>query len=335
MPTIREVAQKAQVSYTTVSHVINNTRFVTEETRQRVLAAMAELSYRPNTLARALRRGETCTLGLILPDSANPFFAEVGRSIEEAAFEKGYNIILCNSEGNKDKELRYVKVLSEKQMDGIIFMATGDETSSLHSLLEQDIPIVVVDRELPEIEMDLVLTNNWEGGYLATQHLIDLGHRRIACIAGPSFLTPSAQRVTGYRQALLDSGLEYNENLVVQGDFHPQTGWQGAQQLLMLPEPPSAIFVCNDMMAIGVLSLAAAFGIRIPDELSVVGFDNIDLSAYTIPPLTTYAQPKTLLGQSAVSLLLERIQDRELPARRVVLTGKLVVRKSTGEKNEC
>ena len=332
MPTIREVAQKAQVSYTTVSHVINNTRFVTEETRQRVLAAMEALNYRPNNLARALRRGETCTLGLILPDSANPFFAEVGRSIEEAAFEKGYNIILCNSEGNQDKELRYVKVLSEKQMDGIIFMATGDETGSLLSLMEQDIPIVLVDRELPEIETDLVLADNWQGGYLSTQHLIDLGHRRIGCIAGPSFLTPSAQRVTGYRQALSDAGLAYDENLVVQGDFHPQTGREGAHQLLALAEPPSAIFVCNDMMAIGVLSMAAALGLRVPDELSVVGFDNIDLGAYAIPPLTTYAQPKVLIGQSAVGMLLERIQDRRLPARRMVLPGSLVVRKSSGVK---
>ena len=333
MTTIIEVAKRAGVSPTTVSHVINNTRFVSEDTRLRVMDAISELDYRQNILARALRRGETHTLGLILPDSANPFFAEVGRSIEEAAYEKNYNIILCNSEWNKEKEERYVKVLSEKQVDGVIFMATGDEPRSLSRLLEQDIPIVVVDRELEDLEMDSVLTNNRDGGYAATRHLIDYGHQRIGCISGPSHITPSAQRVTGYQQALLDAGLTIEEELVVQGDFRPQTGYEAAHHLLTLNDPPSAIFVCNDMMAIGVLSLATSLGMRIPEDFSVVGFDNIELSTYTVPPLTTYSQSKELMGYNAIKMLLERIHHRSQPARRVIVPGELVVRQSSGRKN--
>jgi LacI family transcriptional regulator len=334
MSTIREVALEAGVSYTTVSHVINKTRYVAPDTREKVLTAMRVLGYQPNALARSLRSGETHTLGLILPDSSNPFFAEMGRSIENAAFRQDYSVILCNTEGDITRERFYVDILTQKQVDGIIFMGTGDDTSSLLKLLEKNIPVVVVDRELPDIQLDIVLTTNWEGGYEATRHLIDYGHRRIGCITGPSFLTPSAQRMIGYRQALFDAGIPNEQTLVIQGDFHPETGRLAARQLLSLDKPPSAIFVCNDMMAIGVLSLISELGLRIPEDVSVVGFDDIELVAYTSPPLTTYAQPKTQMGQTAVTMLLERIRDHSIPDQRTVLPGKLVVRKSSGVKNE-
>lgn len=329
MSTIREVAKRAGVSYATVSHVINDTRFVSQETRDRVLAAINELSYRPNALARSLRRGKTNTIGLILPDSANPFFAEIGHSIEDAAFNLGYSVILCNTERDTHREQLYVDVLSKKQVDGIIFVATGEQVDSLNFLLSQDVPVVLIDRDLPNSEVDAVLTDNQQGGYLAARHLIELGHRRIACIAGPSHITPSAERIIGYRRALEEAGLPYDETLVMSGDYHPESGRQVTSTLLSLNDPPTAIFALNDLMALGALRAACQAGCCIPDDLAVIGFDNIDLTSFTNPPLTTIAQPKAEIGSQAVNFLAERIKDKTCPPRRVILPTELIVREST------
>ena len=329
MATIQEVAEKAGVSSTTVSHVLNNTRLVSPETRARVEAAMDELGYHPNALARSLRRGQTHTLGLILPDSANPFFAEIGRAVEDAAFEFGYSVILCNTEGDLDKEQLYMDVLSKKQVDGIIFVAAGDRTDSLRGLLRRKMPVVVVDRDLTGVEVDAVLGDNLQGGYLATQHLIDLGHRRIACISGPSNVTPSAERVIGYRNAILGTGLMVDEDLIVRGDFHAESGHSAAHHLLDRSSAPTALFVCNDMMAMGALRAAAEMGKRVPDTLAVVGFDDIDLASYTSPRLTTVAQPKVEMGRRAVQLLVERLADKALAPRKEILLPQLIVRDSS------
>ena len=211
MTTIREVAGIAGVSYATVSHVINNTRVVSPETRERVMDAMAELNYRPNALARSLRQGKTNTLGLVLPDSANPFFAEISRSIEDEAFNKGYSVFLCNTELDTRRELFYVDVLSKKQVDGIIFVAAGDQADSLDFLAREGMPVVMIDRNIPNVEVDAVLPDHQLGGFLATRHLLQLGHKRIACIAGPSSITPSAERITGYRDALEQAEIPYDE----------------------------------------------------------------------------------------------------------------------------
>ena len=330
MSNMRQVAERAGVSPTTVSHVINNTRHVSEDTRLRVMEAMVELGYQPNILARSLRRGETHTIGLILPDSANPFFAEIGRKIEEAAYQKNYSVILCNTEGETEKERWYVDVLGKKQVDGIIFVGTGDQADSLQILFNRDIPVVLVDRDLPNLEVDAVLTDNLQGGFLATTHLIELGHQRIGCIMGPSNLTPSAQRVTGYRNALHAAGLVVDESLIRRGDFHPRAGHAAALSLFDHPDSPTALFVCNDMMAIGVLAAAAEVECRVPEDLAVVGFDDIELASYTIPPLTTIAQPKREIGRRAVQLLVERIADKSRQVQRVLLPTALIVRQSTG-----
>lgn len=330
MPTITEVARKAGVSSTTVSHVLNNTRFVSEGVRTRVLEAMSELGYQPNALARSLRRGETKTIGLILPDSANQFFAEMGRAIEDAAFDNGYSVVLCNTEGDPAREQVYTDVLSKKQVDGMIFVASGVENGVKSALEGSRLPLVMVDRELNIINADTVLTDNYQGGKLATHYLLDLGHTHIGCISGPSQVNPSAERVTGYSDAMREAGLQFEQELICRGDFHPESGYRCAMRLLRLPDRPTALFVCNDLMAIGVLRAAAELGLRVPDDLSVIGFDNIELAAYTHPPLTTVAQPKQKAGQLAVDLLLERIAEQTLQARRVVLHADLVIRQSAG-----
>ena len=292
MTTIREVAERAGVSYATVSHVINNTRVVSPETRQRVLAAMAELNYRPNALARSLRQGKTNTLGLVLPDSANPFFAEISRSIEDKAFNKGYSVFLCNTELDTERELFYVDVLSKKQVDGIIFVAAGDQTDSLDFLVREGMPVVMIDRNVPNVQVDAVLPDHRLGGFLATQHLLKLGHTRIACIAGPSSITPSAERITGYRNALEQANIPYDEKLVIRGDYHAQSGMDITSSILMMDPRPTAIFALNDLMALGALRAAAEAGCSVPKDLAVVGYDNLELSPYPNPPLTTIAHPQ-------------------------------------------
>jgi LacI family transcriptional regulator len=329
MVTIREVAESAGVSYATVSHVVNNTRLVSQETRERVLAAMDALNYRPNALARSLRQGKTNTLGLVLPDSANPFFAEISRSIEDEAFKKGYSVFLCNTELDTERELFYVDVLSKKQVDGIIFVAAGDQADSLDFLVRRNMPVVMIDRDVPNVEVDAVLTDNKLGGYLATHHLLELGHQRIACIAGPSSITPSAERIIGYRKALEEAGISYNENLIIRGDYHAQSGMEITHSILKMDPRPTAIFCLNDLMALGALRAAAEAGCSVPQDLAVVGYDDLELAHFTNPPLTTIAQPKKEVGAQAISLLVDRISRKSRPPSRLVLPPELIVRRST------
>lgn len=329
MTTIREVAEIAGVSYATVSHVINNTRLVTPETRERVLAAMKALNYRPNALARSLRQGKTNTIGLVLPDSANPFFAEISRSIEDESFKKGYSVFLCNTELDTQRELFYVDVLSKKQVDGIIFVAAGDQADSLDFLVQRNMPVVMIDRDVPNVEVDAVLTDNQLGGFLATRHLLELGHTRIACIAGPSSITPSAERIIGYRRALEQAGLSYDENLVIPGDYHFQSGMEITHTFLKMDPRPTAIFALNDLMAMGALRAASEAGFSIPRDLAVVGYDDLELTRFTNPPLTTISQPKKEIGAQAINLLVDRMSRKSRAPSRLVLAPELIVRRST------
>ena len=329
MATIREVAETAGVSYATVSHVLNKTRFVSRETRERVEAAMVALNYRPNALARSLRQGKTNTMGLVLPDSANPFFAEISRCIEDESFKKGYSVFLCNTEMDTQRELFYVDVLSKKQVDGIIFVAAGDQADSLDFLVRQNMPVVMIDRHLPNVEVDAVLTDHQLGGVLATRHLIKLGHKRIACIAGPSSITPSAERITGYRMALEEAGVSFDENLLIRGDYHAQSGMEITHSLLKMNPRPTAIFALNDLMALGALRAAAEAGYSVPRDLAIVGYDDLELAQFTNPPLTTVAQPKKEIGARAVNLLVDRISGKSPSPSRLVLPPELIVRRST------
>jgi LacI family transcriptional regulator len=329
MATISQVAALAGVSPTTVSHVINDTRYVSSEVRLRVQQAMDELGYQPNALARSLRRGVTHTLGLILPDSSNPFFAEVAQSLEVEAFDQGYNVILCNAEGSPSKERLYLEVLQKRQVDGLILLTTGEDGGPLSQAPRPDVPIVMLDRDLPTADADVVLADNRLGAVLATAHLLQLGHRRIGCISGPSHITPSARRVSGYMDGLAEAGIPFDETLVVRGDFHPESGRAGAHTLLDRPDRPTAIFACNDLMAIGAVRGACELGLSVPADLSIAGFDDIQLASYITPSLTTVVQPKTEMARTAVRLLLERMAERSLPARRQVLLPTLVVRESS------
>jgi len=330
MPTIKQVAAHAGVSSATVSHVINGTRYVSDTVQEQVQRAMRELDYHPNALARSLRSGQTHTLGMILPDSANPFFAEVGHSIEIAAFEARYSVILCNTENDFEKESLYIDVLTNKQVDGMIFVATGERSDSLKNLVEMKIPTVVMDRDFSGLELDVVLADSFQGGVLATQHLISLGHKRIGCIAGPSSINPSSRRLAGYKQALQAANLAIEPDLIMNGDFHPESGWEIGRAMLSQRNAPTAVFASNDLMAMGVLRAATELGLHVPDDLALVGYDDIELASYTNPPLTTIKQPKVEMGLATLNFLLGRIKDKQAAPQRALLPVSLVVRGSCG-----
>jgi LacI family transcriptional regulator len=233
---------------------------------------------------------------------------------------------LGNTSGEIEKEDHYITVLITKQVAGIIFVAAGDQTKSVKELLAQNFPVVLVDRDLDEIQVDAVLLDNHQCGYTATKHLIELGHECIGLITGPFNLTPSADRIIGYKDALEEANLKCDDQLIIKGNFHPKSGYEAANQLLDLPNKPSAIFAVNDLMAMGVIRAAVEQGLKVPDDLAVVGFDDIELASYTIPPLTTISQPINDIGQIAVELLTERIDQPDLEPRRIIINGELVVR---------
>jgi len=328
--TIKDVAQLAQVSTTTVSHVVNNTRAVNPATRARVLGAMSTLGYQPNILARSLRKGVTKTIGLIVPDASNPFFAEVARKIEDLGFKQGYSVILCNSDNDPIKQTSYINTLLAKRVDGVIFISSDSAPSDLSRLVDNHIPLVVADRDVSLEFADVVLLDNERAGYEATRHLLELGHRNIACITGPYDLSPSMQRMEGFKRCLSEFGIQFQPQLIQTGDFSIQSGKVATLRLLSAGPKPTAIFALNDMMAIGAMSAVNQAGLSIPGDMSLIGFDNIELAGMVTPSLTTVAQPIPEIARQATSLLIERLAGtRNGSNQKVILSAELLLRDST------
>jgi LacI family transcriptional regulator len=329
MPTMRDVAHRANVSIATVSHVINKTRPVSSELRERVYAAMEALGYERNVVARALRSKQSLTIGVIVPDSTNPFFAEVMRGIEDVSLAREYSVILCDTRGDLATEELHTRNLVAKQVDGIIYIAAGKGYTHIEKLIARSLPVVLVERDPLEMAADAVLISNFDGGYAATSYLTGLGHRRVACITGPSRLTLRGDRLEGYRRAMEDAGLRVQEQMVQGGDFSCGSGYRAAKTLLALPQRPTAIFAFNDLMALGVLRAAHEAGLQVPDQLSVIGFDDIYLASFAMPALTTIRLPKHEMGRQAADMLLRRIDDGLHPSQRQQLPIELIVRRST------
>ena len=323
MATMKQVAEKAGVSTSTVSHVLNNTRIVSPEAKERVQKAIAELRYIPSAVARSLKNDRTHTIGMMIPNNSNPYFAEVIQGVEDASFKFGYNIILCNSYDDPKKQAAYIRVLLEKRIDGLILVASGSDDQLTRLLEDEDLPKVLVDREVAGVSADFIQADHEQGAYLATKYLLDLGHRAIACVSGPKDLLSSRDRVSGYLRALREYGVKFRLDCLVNSDFTSQGGYNAFQQLLALPQRPTAIFVSNDLMAIGGLCAASSAGVRIPEQLSVVGYDDIALASFTTPPLTTIAQPKHEIG------VVERMLNPHLALKREKLSTRLIVRGST------
>jgi LacI family transcriptional regulator len=330
MTTIRDVAERAGVSTTTVSHVINHTRRVDPGTAARVEAAVDELGYRPNALARSMRRGRTHTVGVVVPDIANPFFGDLARSLEDHMFERGYSAIICNSDGDPAKEARYLDVLLSKKVDGLVLIAASQPSEGFVHLIERGPPTILVDRELGDVPVSQVMVENRRGGYLAGRHLIELGHRDIAVIAGPGGLGTSARRLQGFQAALDEAGIDLPESRIYRGDFRAASGRVAMEAWLAAVDPPTAVFAENDLMAVGALSAAHAADVDVPGQLSVVGFDGIAFGADVTPPLTTVAQSINDVAAAAIELLFERLRDQDAAPRLVELPVMLQVRGTSG-----
>jgi LacI family transcriptional regulator len=310
---------------------LNNKPDVAEETRKRIDDVIRRLDYRPSDLARGLRTRNTRTIAVLVPDSANPFFAEIAKGVENAGFEAGYTVFLCNSAKMLERELEYIDLLRSKGVDGIIFITTTTEIDHIRPVVENGVPVALFYRDPGKLNVDSFKIDNLRAGYLATQHLIALGHRTIACIRpSGSPETPSSQRVEGYKQALEESSLTWSASLMPQGDNLFSGGEGAARQLLDSGERFSAIFASNDAMAIGAMRALRERGYRIPEDVSVVGIDDILLASYCEPPLTTVTQLKQEAGAIAVQNLIERIEGRyKGEARETYLDIELIVRRST------
>jgi LacI family transcriptional regulator len=327
--TIKDIAQKADVSVATVSYVLNNNRYVSPELKSRVNEAIAELGYMPNAVARNLRQSRTRTLGLIIPDNSNPFYAEIAKGVEDAGFEAGYSVSLCNSNGMLERELAYVEMLQANQVDGIIFISTTTEIQHIQPLVNRGMPVVMFYRDAGDLNVDTFKIDNHLAGYLATRHLVELGHQRIACIRPISDTNPSGQRVGGYKAALEENGLTWNPALMPRGDNLIVGGANATLELLSSGEPFTAIYASNDAMAIGAIRVLRTQGFRVPEDISIVGTDDILLASYYEPALTTVAQLKQEAGSIAVQSLLERIDGRyEGGARETMMDIRLVIRQS-------
>lgn len=329
-PTMNEVAREAEVSVATVSRVVNKSGGVSKKLEQRVLEAMEKLNYHPSTLARSFKMQRTNLVGLIVPMLEHPFYSRLATAIEMQLFANDYRAIICNSEEDESREVAYVEMLLRQRVDGIIINSSVLQPTYLAMLVESDVPIALIDRDLPQVDCTKVFSDNVQGGYLATQHLLDLGHRRIGLVVSMPHPKPGALRLHGARTALRDYGIQHDPELLITADTQLfDVGYRAGKQLLQLEAPPSAIFANTDVTAVGVLHAAAELGLRIPQDLSVIGYDDVPIASYTIPPLTTVAQPIVEMGRKCVDLLLERLNQDETANKTAVLATHLVLRQST------
>ncbi len=330
MPNIRDVAKLAGVAPITVSRVINNSGYATGETRRRVQEAIEKLGYVPNSLARSLRSRKTRMLALLLTDITNPFWTTVARGVEDAASDAGFSVILCNTDESETEQERYLRIILEKQVDGVLLVPVRDPVEPVCSIRAQQVPVVVLDRRVPaNLETDVVRSDSEGGAYNLANLLISLGHRRIAILTGPHGVSTAEDRVAGYRRALRDAGLDWE--LVLYGDFSLDSGYQLACQALQREPRPTACFAGNNFLAIGALRALRDAGLKVPEQVALVGFDDLPEALMIDPFLTAARQPAYEMGHKATELLLARLSSQAPGgSQEIVLPVEIVVRRSSG-----
>jgi DNA-binding LacI/PurR family transcriptional regulator len=339
--TLNEVAAAIGVAPMTVSRVVNGTGYVSEHTREKVLSAVKELNYRPNGLARNLKRQRTETVGLVLGDISNPYSTELANAVRESLSARGYNLFICISEHSAKEDIMAFESFVDHNVDGIIVAtrANIEGDKDLKEIIERGMPVVVLGRDFHHDSVDSVSADNLAGGFEATRHLIDLGHRRIGFIGAAMSSRPNLKRLQGYINALEAHDIEIDERLVtgrkeavdeVPGYSTEKMGYEGMKRLLSLPNRPTAVFARNDFTAVGAMTAIKEAGLSIPKDIAIVGFDDIPLAVHTSPRLTTVRQPMRLQGQLAAEMLLRRIGGNELQTRTErVLNCELIIREST------
>ena len=331
MASLQEVAHRAKVSIATVSRVLNKSDKVVPETRAVVEQALRDLGYRPSRVARRLRmnNGHAHLVGLIIPDIQNPFYAEIARGVEDAAYANQYALLLCNSDENLEKERFYLDVMRSESVDGIVLPPFSETDDAVIEMVKTGMPVVCVDRSLSNAKTDLVEVDNYRGAVEAVNHLLDRGHKSIGLIEGRTQVSTSRERRRGYVDALGARGIALRKDLIREGDFKQESGRVLTNELLDLRKPPTALFVVNNLMTVGALSALHQRGLRVPQDVALVGFDDIPWAEALDPPPTVVRQPAYDVGVQAMELLLKRIVEPTRPAVTVRLLPELIIRRST------
>ena len=330
--TIRDVAAMAGVSINTVSRVLNNKGEVSPDTRDRIQLAIKSLRYRPNSFARSLLGKQSLTVGQIVTDCINPNNAQQIRAVQNITADQGYSVMLVDTNEQHQRELAAIELMIEKQVDGFLITPLQYDNEHLFRLRDEGyVPFVLTNRAIDGLEVDTVLHNNCEGAYQAICHLIELGHSRIAYITSRRQIWTVNQRLDGYRAALAKANLTYDEALIIQINLTLESAYEATNQLLKVRPRPTAIFAYNDLIAVGVLQALKEAGLRIPQDMALVGYDDILYAKFLDVPLTTVRQPTRLLGETAAKVLLKRINDPAVPPERIVLQPELIIRASTAQ----
>lgn len=328
MATIQDVAKKAGVSVATVSRVLNSSPSVSQEAKEKVMNAIKELNYHPNLLGRNLRRMETKMILALLPNISNPFYARIVKGIEDVGHKNGYNVMLCNTDSDIKRERIYLELLKNRLSDGVIFMAPEMDKDEL-TLIGQNYPVVQCCEYKEGASVSHVSIDNFAAAYKAVKHLTGLGHQRIAMISSDNKFLSTKQREAGYKKALEDEGIKIDEALIKYGDYGFKSGLRAAKQLLLPDLRPTAIFAISDLMAVGVIRAVKEAGLKVPEDVAVVGFDDISFASMYDPMLTTISQPKYDLGCVAMELLLKHINEKLSEPQNIILEHELIIREST------
>ncbi|MBP2075971.1 LacI family DNA-binding transcriptional regulator [Oceanobacillus polygoni] len=328
-PTIYDVAKEAGVAISTVSKVLNNTGKIGEKTKKKVEDTMRKLNYQPSVVASVKKRIKT--IGLLIPNIADPFIAEIARTIEDHGRKFGYSLMICSTDNNLEKEMEYVSILKKKYIDGII-VATGlKNKDALKELRESEIPFVILSREVPALTVNTVMVNDFLGAFEAVCYLVKLGHKKIAMITEDIYFSVTRERLEGYKKALEQSGILFNEDYVSVHNITYMDARETAINLLNLKEPPTAIFASTEPLAIGAMQGVRESGFDISTDISVIGFDNSILSKMCYPQLSTVSQPIDEMGKKIVELLVEEIEKPKKVKQRIVMSTELIIRGTTNE----
>ncbi|MGW5359235.1 LacI family DNA-binding transcriptional regulator [Actinopolymorpha pittospori] len=332
MVTRDDVARLAGTSTAVVSYVLNDgPRPVAAATRARVLAAVAKLGYRPNGVARSLRAKRTRVLGLLVPDSSNPYFARLARAVEDAAFASGHAVVLGNAVDDVERELAYVRTFLESRVDGLLYIPAASTSPSIEELARSKVPTVVLDRTVAGLSASSVTADNRVGARMATRHLLQHGHRRIAYLGGPAHLSTARDRRRGWADAMRGAGLSVERPLSVAGAFDRETGYHGALALLTRDPAPTAVFAAADELGLGAMRAAFELGWKVPDDVAIISFDGVaEAAAYTVPSLSCVRQPVETMGRRAIEMLLDLIAGTQRTHRAEVVPVDLVARGTCG-----
>lgn len=330
MATIKDVAKLAGVSPATVSRVVNGLPYVADDVRQRVQTAIRELDYHPNRVAQRLRAEKSHLVGVILSDIKNPFYTMALDGLEQVLSQQNLSVLVCNSNLNEKKENDFISLMLAEDVAGLIISPVNEQSGALTDAAKNGLPIVAIDRRMSSPKIDAVLADNQRGAYVAIQHFNRLGHQRIGIVSGPQHLTSGRERYVGFLQAMQEGGLTVDPALVKFGDYQVESGYALTREVLASAQLPIALFVANNLMTIGALNAIHELGYRIPDEVAVIGFDDLPWAISLNPPLTTVAQPALDIGKTAAELLVNRLAEPQRLARTVVLETELRVRASCG-----